>query len=143
MGGKNTEKEKKEYGKMEEYTKYEVARILGARALQLSMNAPRLLRMEKNELEKIKYDPLKIAELEFKAGVLPITVRRPMPKKIEVEKKEEIEIEEEAKEEKEGEAAEEVAEGAAEEAEERETVVEEPETEEVKETESISEEEVE
>jgi len=143
MGGKNTEKEKKEYGKMEEYTKYEVARILGARALQLSMNAPRLLRMEKNELEKIKYDPLKIAELEFKAGVLPITVRRPMPKKIEVEKKEEIEVEEEAKEEKGEEVAEEVAEGAAEEAEERETVVEEPETEEGKETESISEEEVE
>jgi len=121
-GARNIEIGKKEYGRIEGYTKYEIARILGARALQLSMNAPRLLRMEKSELEKIKYDPLKIAELEFREGVLPITVRRPMPKKIEVEKKEEIEIEEEAKEEK---VTEGVAEGAAEETIDRETVVEE------------------
>lgn len=122
-GARNIEKGKKEYGRIEGYTKYEIARILGARALQLSMNAPRLLRMEKSELEKIKYDPLKIAELEFREGVLPITVRRPMPKKIEIEKKEEIEVEEEeAKEEK---VTEGVAEGTAEETIDRETVVEE------------------
>lgn len=83
-------KEKKEgNSEIEEYTKYEIARILGARALQLSMNAPRLLQIEKSKLEEIRYDPLKIAELEFKSGVLPITVKRPMPKKVGVEEKKE------------------------------------------------------
>lgn len=87
-----------ESGRIEGYTKYEIARILGARALQLSMNAPRLLKIEKSKLEEIKYDPLKIAELEFKAGVLPITVKRPMPKRM-GEEKEEAEVEEEKEEE--------------------------------------------
>lgn len=69
----------------EHYTKYEIARILGARALQLSMNAPRLLKIDKDKLEEIRYDSLKIAELEFKSGVLPITVKRPLPQKVELE----------------------------------------------------------
>jgi DNA-directed RNA polymerase subunit K/omega len=79
----------------EKYTKYEIARILGARALQISMNAPMLLSISKDELEELNYDPLKIAELEFNAKVLPITVRRPMPQKEEEaeEEKEEEEIE--------------------------------------------------
>lgn len=92
----------------QEFTKYEIARILGARALQVAMDAPILLKLDKKELEKINYDPLKIAELEFEADVLPITVKRPMPKKkeekLKTEKpektKEEIKKEEE-KEEKE------------------------------------------
>jgi len=66
------------------YTKYEVARILGARALQISANAPILLKLSKEQLEVMHYDPIKIAEHEFDAGVLPITVKRPMPKKIEL-----------------------------------------------------------
>ena len=91
--------------KEEEYTRYEIARILGARALQLAMNAPILIKLSKEELEKVKYDPLAIAEIEFKERVLPITVRRPFPKKetIGLEEKEEIEEEkilEEVKEEK-------------------------------------------
>ena len=65
----------------ESFTKYEVARILGARALQLAMDAPVLLKIEKEKLEEINYDVLKIAESEFKEGVLPITVKRPFPKK--------------------------------------------------------------
>ena len=92
----------------QKYTKFEIARILGARALQLSMNAPILIKISKEELEKIKFDPLSIAEIEFKGGVLPITVRRPFPKKefIELKEKEEEqekiieEIEEKAAEEK-------------------------------------------
>jgi len=67
----------------EDFTKYEIARILGARALQLSMDAPMLIKMEKEDLEKINYDPIKIAETEFNSGVLPITVKRPLPRKIE------------------------------------------------------------
>jgi len=84
----------------EEFTKYEVARIIGARALQLAMGAPILLKLEKEELEKLNYDVIKIAEKEFQAGVLPITVRRPLPKKREeklVAEKEETEEEEKKK----------------------------------------------
>lgn len=77
----------------EEFTKYERARILGARALQIAMDAPLLLKIEKEKLEKINYDPLKIAEMEFNAEVLPITVKRPFPKKIETKLKREKEAE--------------------------------------------------
>ena len=76
----------------EKFTKYETARILGARALQVSMDAPLLLKIEKEELEKINYDPLKIAEMEFNANVLPITVKRPLPRKLETKLKREAEI---------------------------------------------------
>lgn len=65
--------------KPKKYTKYERARMLGSRALQISMGAPFLVKLEKEDLEKLKYDPLKIAKLEFERGVLPITVRRPLP----------------------------------------------------------------
>jgi len=67
----------------EYFTKYEVARILGARALQLSMNAPILLSISKDKLEEVNFDPLKIAEIEFGSGVLPITVKRPLPERVE------------------------------------------------------------
>ena len=59
------------------YTKYEKARMIGSRALQLSMGAPFLLKLEQKDLEQIKYDPIEIAIQEFKEGVLPITVKRP------------------------------------------------------------------
>jgi len=83
----------------EEFTKYEVARILGARGLQIAMDAPLLIKLEKEELEKIKFDSLDIARMEFESGVLPITVKRPMPKKIEKKLKREIakEVKEEVK----------------------------------------------
>lgn len=63
------------------FTKYEKARILGARALQIAMNAPLLLKIEKDDLERIKFDALKIAEVEFESGVLPINVKKPLPEK--------------------------------------------------------------
>jgi DNA-directed RNA polymerase subunit K len=66
-----------------EFTQYEVARILGARALQISMDAPLLLKIPDEELKVIRFDALKIAEKEFTSGVLPISVKRPMPKKVE------------------------------------------------------------
>jgi DNA-directed RNA polymerase subunit K/omega len=64
-----------------EFSKYERARIIGARALQVSMDAPLLIKLDKKELEYVNYDPLKIAEKELDAGVLPISINRPMPKK--------------------------------------------------------------
>ena len=63
------------------FTKYEKARILGARALQIAMNAPLLIKLSKEDLEKIKYDAIKIAEIELNSNVLPISVKRPLPKK--------------------------------------------------------------
>jgi DNA-directed RNA polymerase subunit K/omega len=110
----------------ESYTKYEKARILGARALQISANAPILIKITDENLASMNYDPIKIAELEFNAGILPITVKRPMPKKTEKKQVEPKEIiVEEEKEEKpkvkapeaeEGAKVEEVAETEAEEA---------------------------
>ena len=58
------------------FSKYEKARMVGSRALQLSMGAPFLLKLGTEELEKLGYSPIKIAMAEFDAGVIPITVRR-------------------------------------------------------------------
>ncbi len=63
------------------FTKYEKARMLGSRALQISMGAPFLVKLSEEDLEEIKFNPLKIAQLEFDQGVIPITVRRPLPAK--------------------------------------------------------------
>ena len=63
------------------FTKYEIARIIGARALQIAMDAPMLLKISEEELKAIKYDALEIAELEFKANVLPIDIHRPQPRR--------------------------------------------------------------
>ena len=62
-------------------TKYEAARIIGARALQLAMGAPILLKLGENDLRKINFSTVEIAKKEFSEGVLPITIRRPMPEK--------------------------------------------------------------
>jgi len=57
------------------YTRYERARIVGARALQISMGAPVLVKTA-------KIDPLEIALEEFAAGRIPITVRRYIGNKV-------------------------------------------------------------
>lgn len=93
----------------EQFTRYETARILGARALQIAMDAPILLKIPEEKLKEIKYDALKIAEMEFNSGVLPISVHRPLPRKrsdkLKAVKEEEIDdtkiIEREQEEEKE------------------------------------------
>ena len=54
-----------------EYTRFEKARIIGARALQIAMGAPVLIHIPDNI-----YDPLDMAIYEFKKGVVPITVKR-------------------------------------------------------------------
>jgi len=70
-------KKDKEESTPEEYTKYEKARMIGSRALQLSMGAPFLIKLSGAELEKISYNPIEIALLEFNENVLPLTVKRP------------------------------------------------------------------
>ncbi|MCS7112904.1 MAG: DNA-directed RNA polymerase subunit K [Nitrososphaerota archaeon] len=56
-------------------TKYEKARIVGVRALQISMGAPILVRLPPN----IDKSPFSIALYELEKAVLPITIRRRLP----------------------------------------------------------------
>ena len=63
------------------YTKYEKARLIGSRALQIAMGAPYLVKLSEKDLEAIGYNPIQIAMKEFEADALPMTVRRPQPKK--------------------------------------------------------------
>lgn len=53
----------------EHITRFEKARILGARALQISLGAPILVDVPASII-----DPLTIAEMEMDANVIPITV---------------------------------------------------------------------
>ncbi len=50
-------------------TRFEKARILGARTLQLSLGAPPLV-------QSTEVDPLRIAQREMDQGVIPLTVKR-------------------------------------------------------------------
>jgi len=54
-----------------EYTRFEKARIIGARALQISLGAPVIL-----DISETMIDPIKIAMLEYDKGLIPITVNR-------------------------------------------------------------------
>jgi len=55
-------------------TRFERARIVGARALQIAMGAPSLL-----EPLKASTNPIDIALQELESGILPITIRRTLP----------------------------------------------------------------
>ncbi len=55
-------------------TRFERARIVGARALQISMGAPILVEPTKNLA-----NPIDIAIKELEMGILPITIRRTLP----------------------------------------------------------------
>ncbi len=65
--------------KEDEVTKYEKARIIGSRALQISMGAPLLIKLSKKDLEKIKYNVVEIAKMEFEKGLIPMEVKRLYP----------------------------------------------------------------
>ncbi len=93
------------------FSKYERARILGARALQIAMNAPLLIKISKEDLEKINFDSIKIAEIELNSNILPISIKKPFPeKKQEILKKaKEKKISDTQKEEMEAKEVEEIA----------------------------------
>jgi DNA-directed RNA polymerase I, II, and III subunit RPABC2 len=55
-------------------TRFERARIVGARALQIAMGAPILV-----ETPETRTGPIDIALLELDSGILPITIRRTLP----------------------------------------------------------------
>lgn len=54
------------------FTRFEKARIIGARALQISMGAPSMLA----KIPKNVIDPVEISMLEFEEKAIPITVKR-------------------------------------------------------------------
>jgi DNA-directed RNA polymerase subunit K len=56
---------------MKRYTRFEKARIIGARALQISLGAPVLLDIPEGTI-----DPIDIAKMEFDRKVIPIDVKR-------------------------------------------------------------------
>lgn len=56
----------------DQINRFERARIIGARALQISSGAPILVPVEPEEA----LDPILVAQKEFEAGVTPITVLR-------------------------------------------------------------------
>jgi DNA-directed RNA polymerase subunit K len=53
------------------YTRFERARIIGARALQISMGAPVLV-----DIQEPIIDPITMAIIEFEKGAIPMTVKR-------------------------------------------------------------------
>ncbi len=55
-------------------TRFEKTRIVGARALQISMGAPLMIEISKNMT-----NPIEIALKELMEKVLPITIRRKLP----------------------------------------------------------------
>lgn len=68
-----------------DHTKYERARIVGARALQISMGAPFMIKLDEKKLGEIGYNPVEIAKREFSEGLIPINVKRPTPLPIQKE----------------------------------------------------------
>jgi DNA-directed RNA polymerase subunit K len=54
------------------YTRFERARIISARAFQISLGAPVLVDAPETMIE-----PLQLASLEWQKNAIPITVKRP------------------------------------------------------------------
>ena len=74
MSKRNSTGQKKIFIGPPQLTRFERARIVGARALQLSMGAPVLI-----EIAEGVRDPVDLAMKELEVGVLPITIRRRLP----------------------------------------------------------------
>lgn len=53
------------------YTRFEKARVIGARGLQIALGAPVLI-----EVPKDVVDPIEIATIEYEDGVIPISIKR-------------------------------------------------------------------
>ena len=71
---RETKKEHEVFVGPAKLTRFERARIVGARALQIAMGAPIII-----EVPKARGGPIDIALLELDSGILPITIRRTLP----------------------------------------------------------------
>lgn len=56
----------------ERLTRFEVARLVGARSLQVALGAPVLVKSEETE-------PINLVKAEFKEKIIPITIKRKTP----------------------------------------------------------------
>lgn len=56
------------------YTRFEKARVIGARAIQIELGAPVLI-----DVPEGVSDPIEIANLEFEKEAIPMTVVRRLP----------------------------------------------------------------
>lgn len=54
-------------------TRFETARLIGARSLQIALGAPVLIKTEETS------DPIELSKLEFKNKIIPITIKRKLP----------------------------------------------------------------
>jgi DNA-directed RNA polymerase subunit K len=54
------------------FTRFEVARVLGARSLQIALGAPVLVKSTSG-------NPIDVAKEEFKGKLVPITAKRKLP----------------------------------------------------------------
>ncbi|MEM2896083.1 MAG: DNA-directed RNA polymerase subunit K [Candidatus Bathyarchaeia archaeon] len=71
---KQSKKSKLELIGPSKLTRFEKARIIGARALQIAMGAPPLIEVSKNI-----NSPIDIAMMELNEKILPISIRRTLP----------------------------------------------------------------
>ncbi|MBD3155188.1 MAG: DNA-directed RNA polymerase subunit K [Candidatus Aenigmarchaeota archaeon] len=55
-------------------TRFEVARVIGARSLQISLGAPLLIKKPKST-----FRPVELAKEEFKQLKVPMTIKRTLP----------------------------------------------------------------
>ncbi len=62
------------------YTRFEKARLIGARALQIAQGAPFMIDLKEKDLEAIRFNPIAIAKMEFDLGKIPIEIKRDVPK---------------------------------------------------------------
>ncbi len=53
-------------------TRFEVARLIGARSLQISLGAPVLVKTDNT-------DPSGVAKQEFRESIVPMTIKRKLP----------------------------------------------------------------
>ena len=53
------------------FTRFERARVIGARGLQIALGAPVLIKIPEDMV-----DPIEIAMTEYREGMIPITVKR-------------------------------------------------------------------
>lgn len=53
-------------------SRFEVARLIGARSLQVALGAPLLIKTDKG-------DPTEVAKEEFRNKLIPITIKRKLP----------------------------------------------------------------
>lgn len=58
---------------MDKLTRFEITRLVGARALQLALGAPALIKVIRDD------SVISVAEKELHKGVLPLTVLRKYP----------------------------------------------------------------